>query len=374
LNNELDDFKVFPWSDNFSTGIPIVDEQHKKILDLLNQLTNFLIDDNEVELNRVFDELTTYASYHFETEEKIWLEYFKDDPWFSSHLDSHTSFLPTVEDLKDKHRNKPLRENIENIVKFLIRWLTLHILDSDKRMAIVLHKMEDGATLSDAKKLSDEEMSTSSRVLIDTVLNMYDELSSRTLDLMRERIERKKAQNKLNKANKELEKLAITDQLTGLFNRRHFNDVFEQELRRAIRDKSPLSFIMFDIDHFKKLNDHYGHLKGDIALKKVSERLLELCRRPGDFVFRLGGEEFGILIADQTAFNAIDFAETLRKDIENLYIPNVMSDISEHLTISAGLITRTPTETDSVETFMHTADTRLYRAKTQGRNQIISSD
>lgn len=372
MNEHLDNFDVFPWNENLETGIAIIDEQHQKLVQLLNQLTGTLVSGDAVELNRVFDELAAYAAYHFKTEENVWAPYFDGDAWLAGHKDSHTSFLPTVIELKAQQGDKPLREAIEHIVKFLIRWLAFHIIDNDKRMAIVVRHVESGLSLDEAKAASNEQMSGSARVLIDTVLLMYDRLSSRTLDLMRERVERRKAEEKLREAYGELERRAVTDQLTGLYNRHHFEDVFDQELRRAHRDSRALAFIMFDIDHFKKLNDDYGHLHGDAALKQVGAKLKELCRRPGDFAFRLGGEEFGVLAAGQSSEGAVAFAERIRAAMEGLGIPNAGSEVAPHLTVSLGVVDKCPGGSDTIDSFIKTADERLYQAKAQGRNRVVS--
>ncbi len=369
-----DSFEIFPWNENLETGIEIIDEQHKKLIELLNQLTDTLVKGDAVELTRVFDDLAAYAKYHFETEEAIWAPCFGDDPWLVSHQDTHSSFLPKVIELKEEQGDKPLVEIVEHVVKFLIRWLTFHIIKNDKRMAIVMRKVEAGFSLEDAKEISDEEMSGSARVLIDTVLNMYDALSSRTIALMRERIKREKAEEQLRESNLKLADLAKTDQLTELFNRRHLDDIFERELRRATREKRFLSFIMFDLDYFKKLNDRYGHFHGDLALKRVGQELKENCRRPGDYVFRLGGEEFGVLIADQLSQNVREFAERIRTAIEGLSIPNLDSEVADHLTVSVGAVIKVPTSKDTVDTYMKDADTTLYRAKKLGRNRVAVLD
>ena len=132
-------FEVFPWDKNFETGIPLIDEQHKKLVDLLNQLAFHLVRNETIELKRVFEELTDYADYHFKTEEDIWQPCFKEDPWFSKHQGSHSSFIPKVNELKKEEKSKPLNIVIEDTIKFLIHWLAHHILDTDKRMAIVIH-------------------------------------------------------------------------------------------------------------------------------------------------------------------------------------------------------------------------------------------
>lgn len=241
--------------------------------------------------------------------------------------------------------------------------------------------MKKGLSFEEAKVASDKKMSGSIRVLIETVMSMYDGLSSRTLDLMRERHERRKVEEELHQANTQLrevniqlEELAITDQLTGLFNRRHFNNVFKQELKRANRENTYLSLIILDIDFFKKLNDNYGHSEGDRVLVQVSQKLINLCQRPGDYAFRLGGEEFGVLAANLETQGTVEFAEIVRKGVEALGIPHEYSDVAKFLTVSIGTVIMMPDETDTIDDYMAIADARLYKAKELGRNQVVSSE
>ena len=238
-----------------------------------------MVGDSSVELNRVFDELTAYANYHFETEENIWAPCFQDDEWFFNHQRTHASFIVDILAIKEQDNGRPLEKTVEKIVEFFVRWLAYHIIDSDKRMAAVLRGLESGIPLIDAKAHADQELKGASGVLVDTVLAMNASLSNRTLDLMGERAERQRAQEALKAANRRLEEASITDQLTGLYNCRYFDTVMDKELRRARRDKTLFTFILFDIDHFKKLNDNYGHAEGDVALKMIGGATRALVRR-----------------------------------------------------------------------------------------------
>ncbi len=194
--------EVFPWNSNFETGIADVDAQHRRLVELLNQLAGHLGNRSDpVELNQVFADLAAYADYHFKTEEGVWEPHFGDDAWYQGHKKVHESFIADVVALKEEEKTKPLETVVEDILKFLTHWLAFHILDSDKRMAKAVHAIESGKTLEAAKKQADEEMSGSMQVLIDTVLSMYDDLSSRTLELMREQAERKRIEIALRESN-----------------------------------------------------------------------------------------------------------------------------------------------------------------------------
>lgn len=201
--NSIEFFEVFPWNDNFETGIAEIDEQHKQLVHLLNQLAAHLAHQSDsIELNQVFGELAAYADHHFKTEESIWQPYFKDDPWYTGHEQTHNSFMANVVKLKEEESSKPLDMVIEDILRFLTHWLAYHILDSDKRMAKAVQAMNSGQSLAEAKVQADHEMSGSMKLLIDTVLAMYDSLSSRTLELMKEKTERKRIEAALNESEK----------------------------------------------------------------------------------------------------------------------------------------------------------------------------
>ncbi|MDX1738022.1 MAG: diguanylate cyclase [Alphaproteobacteria bacterium] len=372
MSSTIDRFVVFPWNENFETGIAMIDEQHRKLVDALNELASTLVDDNSLEVDRVFHQLKTYADFHFECEENLWAEYFGDDPWFQSHQLSHSAFLPNVIDIEKDDTGRPQREVVESIVRFLIRWLAFHIIDGDMRMAHVVRHMQDGHSIEEAKLFADRKMSGAVRILVEAVLTMYESLSGRTLDLMRERVKRRKAELKLQEAYDQLQNLAITDKLTGLYNRHHFDKVFDRELKRAIRQQDRLCFIMLDVDHFKKLNDHYGHAEGDRALEKIGACLRLSCRRPADYAFRLGGEEFGILSLEESEEAGLLFAEKIRKSIEDLAIPHKYNSNTDVVTVSLGVVSKIVSPSDTLDGILKLADDRLYKAKQSGRNMVVA--
>lgn len=212
-NLSFDLVEVFPWNANFETGVPVVDEQHRKLVHLLNRLAGHLAQQSmPVILDQVFNELAEYAVYHFQTEEEIWETHFSSDAWYTGHKHTHEVFLSSVMELKAMGSHQPLSTVVEQVIKFLTHWLAFHILDSDMRMAKTIHAIESGLQLDQAKARANEEMSGVMRVLIDTVLAMYDNLTSRTLELVKERTERIRMENEilaLNEQLKEQEKREI---------------------------------------------------------------------------------------------------------------------------------------------------------------------
>jgi len=176
------------------------------------------------------------------------------------------------------------------------------------------------------------------------------------------------ATKKLKQANKKLESASYTDSLTSLYNRRYFNHIYDRELKRAKRTHSYITFMMLDIDYFKQYNDTYGHIEGDYALKSVAKVLKEILQRPGDFVFRLGGEEFGVLLTETPESNSAAIARKIGDSIREREIKHENSKVHEYLTISIGVACCIADEALDEELLMTKADEMLYKSKDGGRD------
>jgi two-component system chemotaxis family response regulator WspR len=178
------------------------------------------------------------------------------------------------------------------------------------------------------------------------------------------------SQKNLADANIELQKLAALDSLTGIANRRRFDEVMRAEWQRGQRDKKPLSLLMCDIDCFKVYNDSFGHLAGDLCLKKAAAVLTEHLKRPADVAARFGGEEFAIVLPDTDHGGALLIAEACRKHIEQLEIENPQAP-NGFISMSIGLATVVPSKDGSAEGLIALADKALYQAKNDGRNRVV---
>ncbi len=202
MNIKEDDFfEIFPWNKNFETGITLIDEQHKVLVEILNRLAiNFSDRSNEVIINEIFVELINYTDYHFKTEEEIWSKYLKGDEWFETHKKTHKNFIHETLALKNNQVDKTLDDIIYDVISFLAKWLAYHILDTDRHMSHVILSIEKGASIEEAKIEALQKMSGSSKLLIDAVLSMYDKISARTLDLMREKSLRLQAEEALSRS------------------------------------------------------------------------------------------------------------------------------------------------------------------------------
>ena len=167
-----------------------------------------------------------------------------------------------------------------------------------------------------------------------------------------------------------IEQLSITDDLTSLYNRRKFNTEFPTELNRARRDKKSLALLMLDVDHFKHYNDTYGHLEGDRVLQTIGQTLKQTFLRAGDLSFRLGGEEFGVILSSTQSDEFAAMAERIRTNIEALGIPHAHNTAAPVVTISIGMMIVPEDNTEAPNVIYRTADEALYRAKEAGRNRV----
>lgn len=169
----------------------------------------------------------------------------------------------------------------------------------------------------------------------------------------------------------ELHDLSNLDGLTQVANRRAFDIALEKEELRARRENNPLSLIMCDVDYFKKYNDAYGHQIGDLCLQRVAASINLECQHSERFVARYGGEEFAIILPNTPAELAFEFADKIRRSVENLKVPHCTSTINSFVTISMGVATKTSDDDISVETLISYSDRALYQAKHNNRNCVI---
>jgi diguanylate cyclase (GGDEF)-like protein/PAS domain S-box-containing protein len=183
--------------------------------------------------------------------------------------------------------------------------------------------------------------------------------------------ERKYAENTLKEANERLELLSVSDGLTGVANRRCFDQTIQREWTRLQRTKDLLSLIMCDVDFFKLFNDTYGHQNGDDCLKSVAKTLQANARRGADCVARYGGEEFAVILPVTGKKSAIHVAEKIRQTMEKIAIAHSKSSVVPYVTLSLGVATVVPDKQGTPDSLIKCADEALYLAKSSGRNRVV---
>ncbi|MDP2432941.1 MAG: bacteriohemerythrin [Pseudomonadota bacterium] len=312
--------EIFPWNENFATGIEEIDAQHKQLVSLLNSLVGHIAYQAEAPaLDKVFNDLKAYTVYHFSTEEAIWHTYFSGDPWELWHKRAHTDFIGKILEIKARETAENSDAVIEEIVTFLTHWLAMHIIESDRRMAKVVLSLPSGNSLEQAKELANQEMSGATRLLIDTVMGMYDKLANRTVQMTREISKRVKAENELRATQAELVRLkdvAVAASLaksTFLANMSH-------ELRtpmNAIMGMTTLALRQTEdprlVDYLAKIDQSSRHLLNVINdildISKIEAERLTLDHAP----FRLG--EILAHLASMIGHKAAEKGVVLRFDL-----------------------------------------------------------
>ncbi len=193
------------------------------------------------------------------------------------------------------------------------------------------------------------------------------------LNMMRDISERKVAEQELQDAYHALETLAVTDPLTHLANRRHFDQFVTTEWRRCLRERTYLSILLVDVDFFKSYNDAYGHLRGDGCLKQVAESAQDVASRPTDLVARFGGEEFAIVLPNTGSEGAMKVASNLQAALRSRNLEH-RSNPTGQVTVSIGCATAIPALGQHAAALIQRADDAMYAAKSRGRNQVCTAD
>ncbi len=201
------------------------------------------------------------------------------------------------------------------------------------------------------------------------ILTYQHELEQRNATLQETTKVMEHVMRELQIVNGKLKEISLEDELTGIANRRCLERYLAKEWWHALREKEALSFLMVDVDFFKRYNDTYGHPAGDECLKKVATVLAANVKRGGDITARYGGEEFAIVLRATGSEGGQKVAENIRRDVESLAIPHEASEIGPYVTLSIGVATLIPEMNSSYEMLIKEADDALYQAKNDGRNR-----
>lgn len=491
---------LFVWGPLFKTDIPELDAQHQRLLAMVNQLNQMLIETGQSEPQSqaffgVVDELRAYIQFHFGTEEGLMKTFSFDHQREQAHRQAHRFFVRRMDQLTMEAHVHPT-ETIAHLLGFLSKWLLNHIVGVDVPMAHGIRRIQAGESPKLALAAEKNAIRHTGKALLLAVDHLYDNLTLRAQDLLNvkhrldeEVMRRKRTEVKLLQQNQvlitiikslpgifymvdpegkfcrvnpllgsvtgfsdnelaqmtvhdlfaaedaalvhqkleegfesgstwvearirlksgetipyhftgartelegkayllglgtdmtrhyelemELTRLSQTDSLTGLFNLRHFLALSNKELARAKRfDRLP-SLLMFDVDHFKSVNDAYGHQRGDEVLKRIGE----VCRRhlrAVDILGRIGGEEFAILMPETSTRSAWEAAERLRRNIaaEQITLEGSL-DTPLQVTVSIG-VAKVLAADQQIDSALQRADQAMYHAKHGGRNRVGVSD
>jgi hemerythrin len=392
--------ETFQWNRQFETGLESVDQQHHSLVDLINRFSTSLGEGVAVdpeELERVYGELASYAKSHFQDEQQLMEQEGVDARHQEAHAKEHDSFLLDVTRIH-LGAGKNLVAEARPLLNFLTHWLAYHILGMDLAMAHQIAAIRAGTTPAVAYFAGETGDDAARSPLLGALTGLFELVSERNRQLFEMNqsleskvLERTQALSEANRAllqtiehlkaeqeqtlrlsealastNVRLETMAMTDSLTGLFNRRYAMERLASELSAATRHGAPLTLALIDADGFKAINDTYGHDAGDAVIRSLGTSLKQLFRTD-DVVCRMGGDEFLAICPHTGSEGGYQVAERVRSAIAAMRIPAGEGEWKGSLSIGVATLGQ---GLEDLETLIKAADTAVYKAKHHGRNRV----
>lgn len=365
--------KEFVWDKHYVTGIQEVDEQHHQLVNLINAFGEKLSEDNIdfASIESIYQQLVSYSHYHFDEEEKLMVKVGIDRRHLKLHKTLHAHFLDDVTALYDEVAPDNLKPAY-HLFNFLTNWLAFHILGCDQNMGRQLKSIQKGMQPAQAYEADEKENEASTKQpLLNAIDALFHLVSQRNKELrvLNQSLEKKVAQRteKLAQVNEQLKAISVTDLLTDLPNRRYAMQMLSNLWKESISQSQPLLCMMIDADHFKEVNDTYGHDKGDIVLITLAKTLKDSVRTD-DIVCRLGGDEFFVICPNTGLDSGINLAEEVRKKVDRLRVPT--GGKPWHGSVSIGVASNRFFMDGNFELLIKTADEGLYKAKLDGKNCV----
>ncbi|WP_413700162.1 bacteriohemerythrin [Psychromonas sp. KJ10-10] len=361
----------FHWDEHFLTGIPEVDEQHHRLVDMINHFSDMLANDDVLfeEMKPILEQLNQYADYHFQEEEALMREVGIEPLHLNYHMVVHREFM---NDLKSMHAGLS-KENFDaskDLLNFLINWLAYHILGIDQNMARQVFAIKSGMDAHQAYQIEEKQSASTTEPLVATLSNLFKQVSDKNRELkkLNQSLEEKVKERtkELLVANQHLEEISLTDALTELPNRRKAMRCLSALWQESVTQNTPLVCMMIDADHFKQVNDTYGHDAGDEVLIELA-KMLKHTLRNDDIVCRLGGDEFLVICPNTDFEGGISVAEFMRQQVSELRVETGGEPWKG--SISIGVVARTA-DLENYEALIKLSDQGVYKSKQKGKNCV----
>ena len=368
--------QLFQWDQTFATGSPDVDRQHQYLVEIINRFGDLITRDafDMQEIDKVCGQLMDYTNYHFAEEEELMASAGLDQRHITEHRRQHNDLVNEIKPLRNQLVEGDLAAG-KHLFEFLINWLVFHILGTDMLMSKQIDDIKGGMTAAEAYSFEEENSQKSKSILLSAVKKLLYQLSHRNKELveLNQTLEKKilARTKELSQANELLTELASTDSLTGFLNRRAFMERATTVFSLARRYQRPLAMLMIDVDHFKRVNDSFGHHAGDLVLVRLSELIKKSLREP-DMVGRVGGEEFAVILPETGLGQTVQITERLLNSVREAVV-EIEPEMVVKVTVSIGVATVPPLAPE-LDTVIKAADLALYQAKSMGRDRCCTAE
>lgn len=359
---------LFTWNEAFLTRLPSVDEQHQRLVGLINDLGELVMSSQEVDARQFVaarDKLLEYAQVHFSDEESLMERSGLDPRHIERHRGEHRAFIADAVAIGGV-ANEISPDRVRALVEYLVHWLAYHVLDVDQGMARQVRALQDGLTAAEAFERDDRSTHTGREPLLAAMSGLFFTVSERNRELRalnRELEQRvRERTTELEQANRQLQLLSTHDDLTGLPNRRYAQISLRQQWVERQRYSGPLAVLLLDADHFKQVNDGFGHAQGDALLRSLAQRLRG-CVRASDIVCRLGGDEFLVICPHGSRAGATELARKILAERQPFLTVDGVQCWDGSVSIG---VAEAVDSMKSPEDLLQAADEALYAAKRQG--------
>lgn len=374
-NKEISMKEIFIWDKSFLTNNEIIDSQHLQLIETINEAISYTIN-NKAHSQETFatikNKILEYTEIHFKTEEKIMDDAHVSEKHSNEHKKMHQEFIDwfisTFENSNDCSALK-----INKSLDYLIQWLAYHILSADKYLFKQIEMINSGVSPAEAFEIERNKNDNLTQPLVKALKTLYYIVldQNQQLEVANANLETKVKQRtaELEEANKRLEAISLTDNLTGLPNRRYMEIILDQTITTYKRYKSNCVVMFIDVDKFKNVNDIKGHDIGDRLLKWIAEFLQKNLRK-SDIVSRLGGDEFVVICPEINLDSGILAANKLiaqLKETSNVFFAEYWKP-----SLSIGLCSISE-QNSSIEAVLRKADEAMYQSKQNGGNLTTAS-
>lgn len=368
---------LFDWNPSFLTSLASVDVQHRRLVELINELAGQLADGEEpdtVAFSTLYAEIIRYARDHFADEERQMAGAGVDARHVATHRADHQVFMREMMAFR-KPGETITHDRAMKLLNYLMHWLVHHILVVDQCMARQVLSIQDGTSPSQAFDQDRQNLQEHSdtapllRALGGTLKTLYER--NRELQALNRDLEQRVADRTrlLEEANRQLRLLSLEDELTSLPNRRFAVMTLERLWAEFLREGTPLSVLMLDADSFKQVNDHFGHAVGDVVLRELADRLRRAVRQ-SDIVCRLGGDEFVVICPGCNVRQARELAMRVLESRREIAAGN--GDRCWNGGVSIGVAEAAGGMTQPAD-LLQAADAAMYAAKREGGGCRVSA-